>query len=277
MIEPTESYTKAELDRFSEAVVAIIRLIREHPQTLLSAPHFTPIDRVEEVEANRDVCLSESLEELPFAQPAPRLDTRAREDAGRSDLRDDRRVDYGDCLVPHRFKPIMVPAFIIALAVGVAALYWIILRNASARIAAQYQKLSERLGLELHLPPPSLGGFIRSEPSVFGAHAGREVSISVPGKGMQNTRQIETVLKLELKRGGFNAQLAAAGLFGGLRQRDSVSSGRWKSGQAAFDAAVDVRTDAGARMAQVLTDARREWVMQTIKPGRGRFTSVSRC
>lgn len=65
MIEPTESYTKAELDRFADAVKAILRLIKEHPQALNSAPHFTPIDRVEEVEANRDVCLSESLETLP--------------------------------------------------------------------------------------------------------------------------------------------------------------------------------------------------------------------
>jgi len=65
MVEPTESYTKAELDRFVEAVRAIIRLVREHPAALLSAPHFTPIDRVDEVEANREVCLSEPLETLP--------------------------------------------------------------------------------------------------------------------------------------------------------------------------------------------------------------------
>ena len=65
MIEPTESYSKADLDRFAEAVKAILRLIKEHPQALISAPHFTCIDRVEEVEANRDVCLSESLKTLP--------------------------------------------------------------------------------------------------------------------------------------------------------------------------------------------------------------------
>jgi glycine dehydrogenase len=75
MIEPTESYTKAELDRFADAVRAIRRLIVEHPETLLSAPHFTPIDRVEEVEANREVCLSESLDELP-AINLPRISTR---------------------------------------------------------------------------------------------------------------------------------------------------------------------------------------------------------
>jgi glycine dehydrogenase len=70
MIEPTESYTKAELDRFVEAVQAILKLAKEHPSVLNSAPHFTPIDRVEEVEANRDVCLSESLDTLPVINPA---------------------------------------------------------------------------------------------------------------------------------------------------------------------------------------------------------------
>lgn len=75
MIEPTESYTKAELDRFADAVTAIIKLVKEHPHVLNSAPHFTPIDRVEEVEANRDVCLSESLESLPVLNTA-RISTR---------------------------------------------------------------------------------------------------------------------------------------------------------------------------------------------------------
>ena len=72
MIEPTESYTKAELDRFAEAVKAIIKLVKEHPKALVTAPHFTPIDRVEEVEANRDVCLSESMDALPAINP-PRI------------------------------------------------------------------------------------------------------------------------------------------------------------------------------------------------------------
>lgn len=72
MIEPTESYTKAELDRFAQAVQAISRLILEHPEALLTAPHFTPIDRVEEVEANRDVCLSERMDTLPRIN-APRI------------------------------------------------------------------------------------------------------------------------------------------------------------------------------------------------------------
>ena len=75
MIEPTESYTKDELDRFVDAVQSIIKLAKEHPGALNSAPHFTPIDRVEEAEANRSVCLSESLDNLPKINP-PRISTR---------------------------------------------------------------------------------------------------------------------------------------------------------------------------------------------------------
>jgi glycine dehydrogenase len=65
MIEPTESYTLAELDRFADAVIAIKQLIMNHPQVLASAPHFTPIDRVDEISANRNLVLSESLDALP--------------------------------------------------------------------------------------------------------------------------------------------------------------------------------------------------------------------
>ncbi len=69
MIEPAESYTKAELDRFAEAVLAIRRLIREHPETLLAAPHFTPVERIDEVAANRNPCISEPLDQLPPLHP----------------------------------------------------------------------------------------------------------------------------------------------------------------------------------------------------------------
>lgn len=65
MIEPTESYTKKELDRFADAVLAIREIIKECPQALKSAPHFTPIDRVDEVAANRNLCLKEKLDHLP--------------------------------------------------------------------------------------------------------------------------------------------------------------------------------------------------------------------
>jgi glycine dehydrogenase len=65
MIEPTESYTKAELDRFCEAVLAIHRILKERPDILGKVPLFTPVDRVDEVEANRKLTLSETVETLP--------------------------------------------------------------------------------------------------------------------------------------------------------------------------------------------------------------------
>jgi glycine dehydrogenase len=69
MIEPTESYTRPELDRFAEAVRAIGQIARENPHVLQKAPYFTPIDRVDEVAANRNPVVSEPLLELPPINP----------------------------------------------------------------------------------------------------------------------------------------------------------------------------------------------------------------
>jgi glycine dehydrogenase len=66
MIEPTESYTKDELDRFADVVLAIGDLIRTNPEVLRSTPRFTPVDRVDEVAANRNLVLSERLTALPL-------------------------------------------------------------------------------------------------------------------------------------------------------------------------------------------------------------------
>lgn len=71
MIEPTESFTKSELDRFVEAVLRIYRLIEEEPAVLKTAPHFTPIRRVEETAASRNLKLCESLKELPILPQNP--------------------------------------------------------------------------------------------------------------------------------------------------------------------------------------------------------------
>ncbi len=65
MIEPTESYSKHELDRFSEAVMWIIKLVRDYPETLNKTPFFTPVDRVDEVKANRRPALNERITQLP--------------------------------------------------------------------------------------------------------------------------------------------------------------------------------------------------------------------
>ncbi len=61
MLEPTETYSKKELDQFSEIVKSILKLIETHPEILKTVPHFTPIDRVDEVQANKNPVLSERI------------------------------------------------------------------------------------------------------------------------------------------------------------------------------------------------------------------------
>ena len=69
MVEPTESFTKKELDRFVEVAKSIKDLIFQHPGVLQTAPHFTPVDRVDEVTANRVLEFSEKLTALPEVLP----------------------------------------------------------------------------------------------------------------------------------------------------------------------------------------------------------------
>ena len=63
MFEPTESYTLSELDRLSEAILAVRELYLEYPRLLAESPWLMPIKRVDEVAANRNVVVSRSLSE----------------------------------------------------------------------------------------------------------------------------------------------------------------------------------------------------------------------
>ena len=65
MIEPTESYSLRELDRFVEVVMAILELVNESPHVLRTVPHFTPVKKVDEVDANKSLLFWEDLTTLP--------------------------------------------------------------------------------------------------------------------------------------------------------------------------------------------------------------------
>jgi glycine dehydrogenase len=69
MIEPTESYTKAELDRFADAIIVMLDLIHTQPTILKTVPHFTPVSRIDEASANKHIVLSERLTTLPDVLP----------------------------------------------------------------------------------------------------------------------------------------------------------------------------------------------------------------
>jgi len=53
MVEPTESESKETLDQFAEAIRSIVQEARENPDLLKSAPHRTPVGRLDEVRAAR--------------------------------------------------------------------------------------------------------------------------------------------------------------------------------------------------------------------------------
>lgn len=57
MIEPTETESKEVLDRFVEAMRSIAEEARSNPDVLHEAPHVTPVGRLDEVKAARELVL----------------------------------------------------------------------------------------------------------------------------------------------------------------------------------------------------------------------------
>lgn len=53
MIEPTESEHKEMLDDFVEIMIQIAQTAKENPEEILSAPHTTPVKKIDEVQAAR--------------------------------------------------------------------------------------------------------------------------------------------------------------------------------------------------------------------------------
>ena len=57
MIEPTESEPKEELDAFCDAMIAIAQEVKERPELVRTAPHTTPVRRLDEARAARNPIL----------------------------------------------------------------------------------------------------------------------------------------------------------------------------------------------------------------------------
>jgi len=53
MVEPTETESKQELDLFADALVSIAQELKENPELVLTAPHSTRTNKVDEVAAAR--------------------------------------------------------------------------------------------------------------------------------------------------------------------------------------------------------------------------------
>jgi glycine dehydrogenase subunit 2 len=59
MIEPTETESKPTLDAFVAAMREIVEEARTNPKRVKSAPHETPVGRLDEVKAARELVLSD--------------------------------------------------------------------------------------------------------------------------------------------------------------------------------------------------------------------------
>ncbi|RUM28992.1 MAG: aminomethyl-transferring glycine dehydrogenase subunit GcvPB, partial [Aquifex sp.] len=57
MIEPTETESPDTLKKFAAVLKRIVKEAREKPEVLKKAPHRTPVRRIKEAEANRNLTL----------------------------------------------------------------------------------------------------------------------------------------------------------------------------------------------------------------------------
>ena len=57
MIEPTESETKETMDRFVASMIEIDQIINSDPELICQAPVKTPVSRLDETKANRELDL----------------------------------------------------------------------------------------------------------------------------------------------------------------------------------------------------------------------------
>jgi glycine dehydrogenase subunit 2 len=62
LIEPTETETKETLDAFADAIVAILREGREDPEIARTAPHTTPVRRLDEAGAAKRPRIRQALD-----------------------------------------------------------------------------------------------------------------------------------------------------------------------------------------------------------------------
>jgi glycine dehydrogenase subunit 2 len=61
LIEPTETETRETLDAFAEAIAAILAEAAEDPEIARTAPHTTPVRRLDEAGAARRPVIRQAL------------------------------------------------------------------------------------------------------------------------------------------------------------------------------------------------------------------------
>jgi glycine dehydrogenase subunit 2 len=70
MIEPTETESKQTLDQFAEVMIKISTEAHHEPEMLKTAPHITPVGRLDEVKAAKELVLCCGVTALEEAERA---------------------------------------------------------------------------------------------------------------------------------------------------------------------------------------------------------------
>ena len=72
MVEPTETESKGTMDEFVKALETIIEESKTNPAIVQTAPHFTPVRRLDEVTAARTPILRWTPEMKDQEEPLPK-------------------------------------------------------------------------------------------------------------------------------------------------------------------------------------------------------------
>jgi len=70
LIEPTETEDKQTLDRFVDAMAELLALTKSDPKRMKGAPYTTPVRRLDDVKAARDLDLAYRPKDGPAPSPA---------------------------------------------------------------------------------------------------------------------------------------------------------------------------------------------------------------
>jgi len=132
-----------------------------------------------------------------------------------------------------------------------------------------YETLARDLSLELTTGTPKLWGFIRPEPFVHGHYRGREVSIAAGGRGLQGTREVETVIKVGGKTGNFRLQVTRSGKLAKMKQRDAGKDKPFKTGLLEFDQHFDLRGNRAPETSRLLNKEIREQMLACLAGSTG--------
>lgn len=129
---------------------------------------------------------------------------------------------------------------VLLIATGIAAILYNM--RLSKQVIRQFETLGERFGLEITVPQASLGGLYQRNPTLYGKHADREMSIYPRGYGMDNTRQTDVALRIETRAPKeFALTFAKRNAIAKLGQMRRLEV--CETGDAAFDKAFSLRSN----------------------------------